>query len=416
MHKSDIIWIFGLYGTAIGAGVLFLPINAGISGLLPVVLMAIIAFPMIFFSHFGLTNFILSGSKPNAGITDVVEEHFGRSIGNFITILYFFSIYPILLIYGVSITNNVENFIVELLGYNAPPRWLLAFILVACIMAVVSFGENYIVKIISILVFPFIIVLIIFSLYMIPHWNSASLKTLSLSNIALNYSENWKCIFLTIWLTIPVMIFSFNHLSIISEFSIYNREKYGDQASKKSSRTLASAHILMVLTVMFFVFSCVFTLSPYDLVKAKEININILDYLSRYFDKPFIKYATSLIAFVAIIKSFLGHYLGAREGFNSLINCAYRYKNKTIDIKKLNKVTAIFMLITTWLVSTLNPGVLKIIESLCGPIIAILLFIMPIYARIKIQSINKYSGYVSNIFILIIAIIAISSTIYKLFL
>ena len=28
-RKSDTVWMLGLYGTAIGAGVLFLPINAG---------------------------------------------------------------------------------------------------------------------------------------------------------------------------------------------------------------------------------------------------------------------------------------------------------------------------------------------------------------------------------------------------
>ncbi|MGP1931747.1 MAG: aromatic amino acid transport family protein, partial [Arsenophonus sp. ET-DL12-MAG3] len=128
-QKSDIIWVLSLYGTAIGAGVLFLPINAGMNGLLPVILMTLIAFPIIFFSHQGLTRFVLSGSKINGNITDVVEEHFGYSAGNWITIFYFFSIYPILLVYSVFITNNVENFIVELLGYNAEPRWLLALIL-----------------------------------------------------------------------------------------------------------------------------------------------------------------------------------------------------------------------------------------------------------------------------------------------
>lgn len=31
-RKSDTMWMLGLYGTAIGAGVLLLPINAGIGG------------------------------------------------------------------------------------------------------------------------------------------------------------------------------------------------------------------------------------------------------------------------------------------------------------------------------------------------------------------------------------------------
>ena len=414
--KSDTVWMLGLYGTAIGAGVLFLPINAGMSGLLPVILMTLLAFPMVFFSHRGLTRFVLSGSKPNGDITEVVEEHFGRSFGNLITLLYFFAIYPILLVYGVSITNNVENFIVELLGYNAPPRWLLALILVGGIMTIVSLGEKYIVKIMSMLVFPFIAVLVLFSLYMIPHWHGAAFETLSFSNINMEDTENNQSMLITIWLTIPVMVFAFNHSPIISAFAVANRKEYGVHVDQKSSRILASAHILMVLTVMFFVFSCVFTLSPADLAKAKAANISILDYLSGYFDKPFIKYAASLIAFVAIIKSFLGHYLGAREGFNGLVAHAYRAKGKTINIQKLNKATAIFMLVTTWSIATLNPSILSIIESLGGPVIAILLFMMPMYAISKIPAMRKYSGHISNIFVVIIGTIAISAAMYKIFL
>ena len=54
-RKTDTMWMLGLYGTAIGAGVLFLPINAGVGGLIPLIIMAIIAFPMAFFAHRGLT-------------------------------------------------------------------------------------------------------------------------------------------------------------------------------------------------------------------------------------------------------------------------------------------------------------------------------------------------------------------------
>ncbi|EFB74060.1 Serine transporter [Providencia rustigianii] len=415
-RKTDTVWMLGLYGTAIGAGVLFLPINAGMSGLLPVLLMLVLAFPMTFFAHRGLTRFVLSGSKKDGDITEVVEEHFGRTAGNWITLLYFFAIYPILLVYGVSITNNVNKFLTELIGVAAPPRWLLALILVGGVMAIVAFGEKYIVKVMSFLVFPFIAVLVAFSIYMIPHWSADALDTLSLANVAETAKNTGgQSIWITIWLTIPVMVFAFNHSPIISAFSVAKREEYDEAAEKKCSRILASAHILMVFTVMFFVISCVFTLSSADLAAAKAQNISILDYLSGYFDQPFIKYTAAIIAFIAIIKSFLGHYLGAREGFNGLVERAYRAKGKTVNIKKLNRGTAIFMLITTWLVATWNPGVLEIIESLGGPVIAILLFLMPMYAISKVPAMRKYSGKLSNIFVVIMGLVAISAATYKLF-
>jgi serine transporter len=78
-----------------------LPINAGLGGFWPLVILALLAFPMTFFAHRGLTRFVLSG-REGADITDVVEEHFGIKAGALITLLYFFAIFPILLIYSVA--------------------------------------------------------------------------------------------------------------------------------------------------------------------------------------------------------------------------------------------------------------------------------------------------------------------------
>ncbi|MDP9030484.1 MAG: HAAAP family serine/threonine permease, partial [Pseudomonadota bacterium] len=72
--RQDTTWMLGLFGTAIGAGTLFLPINAGLGGFWPLVILALLAFPMTFFAHRGLTRFVLSG-REGSDITDVVEEH-----------------------------------------------------------------------------------------------------------------------------------------------------------------------------------------------------------------------------------------------------------------------------------------------------------------------------------------------------
>ncbi|PLK87717.1 HAAAP family serine/threonine permease, partial [Klebsiella pneumoniae] len=214
---------------------------------------------------------------------------------------------------------------------------------------------------------------------------------------------------------VPVMVFSFNHSPIISSFAVAKREEYGEGAEKKCSTILARAHIMMVLTVMFFVFSCVLSLSPADLAAAKEQNISILSYLANHFNAPIIAWMAPIIAMIAITKSFLGHYLGAREGFNGMVIKSLRSKGKSIEINKLNKLTALFMLITTWIVATLNPSILGMIETLGGPIIAMILFLMPMYAIQKVPAMRKYSGHISNVFVVIMGLIAISAIFYSLF-
>lgn len=408
-RKSDTVWMLGLYGTAIGAGVLFLPINAGAGGLIPLIIMAILAFPMTYYAHRALTRFVLSGKNPGEDITEVVEEHFGVGAGKIITLLYFFAIYPILLMYSVAITNTVDSFIVHQLGLVSPPRALLSLILIIGMMTVVRFGEQMIVKAMSVLVFPFVAVLMLLAAYLVPHWHGAALETLSLSQ-----SGSGHGIWMTLWLAIPVMVFSFNHSPIISSFAVAKRDEYGAGAEKKCSRILASAHLMMVVTVMFFVFSCVLSLSPADLQAAKDQNITILSYLANHFNVPMIAWMGPIVAMVAITKSFLGHYLGAREGFNGIVVKSLRSRGKTVTPQRLNRLTTAFMLLTTWLVATLNPSILGMIETLGGPIIAMILFLMPMYAIQKVPAMRQYSGKISNLFVVIVGVLAISSIAYSL--
>lgn len=408
-RKTDTMWMLGLYGTAIGAGVLFLPINAGVGGLIPLIIMAVLAFPMTFFAHRALTRFVLSGKNPAGDITEVVEEHFGVGAGKLITLLYFFAIYPILLMYSVAITNTVESLMVNQLGLVPPPRALLALILIVGMMTIVRFGERMIVKAMSVLVYPFVAVLMLMACYLIPHWQSAALQTLDLSQ------TSGHGLLMTLWLAIPVMVFSFNHSPIISSFAVAKREEYGDAAEKKCSRILACSHLLMVVTVMFFVFSCVLSLTPDDLHAAKTQNITILSYLANHFKVPVIAWLGPVIAIVAITKSFLGHFLGAREGFNGLVNKALRSRGKSLPAAKLNRLTSLFMLLTTWLVATLDPNILEMIETLGGPVIAVILFLMPMYAIHKVPAMRQYSGKISNLFVVLTGLIAISAIFYSLF-
>jgi serine transporter len=403
------MWMLGLYGTAIGAGVLFLPINAGIGGIIPLIIMAIIAFPMTFYAHRGLCRFVLSGKNGGEDITEVVEEHFGVGAGKLITLLYFFAIYPICLVYGVAITNTVNSFITHQLHLAAPPRAILSLILILGLMTVVRFGKDMIVKAMSVLVFPFVGALMLLAVYLIPNWTTAIFDSTTISN-----SMTGNSMLVTLWLAIPVMVFSFNHSPIISSFAVAKRQEYGVGAEKKCSRILAYSHIMMVLTVMFFVFSCALSLSTADLLEAKAQNISILSYLANHFNNPLIDWVAPLIATVAITKSFLGHYLGAREGFNGMIIKSLRSRGKTASEDKLNRITGIFMLLTTWLVATLNPSILGMIETLGGPIIAMLLFLMPMYAIQKVPAMKKYSGKLSNVFVTLMGLIAMSAIIYSL--
>ncbi|MHC8342190.1 serine/threonine transporter [Pseudomonas sp. RT6P73] len=402
--KHDTTWMLGLYGTAIGAGTLFLPINAGVGGFWPLLILAVLAFPMTYFAHRGLTRFVLSGRSGD--ITEVVEEHFGVGAGKLITLLYFFAIFPILLVYSVALTNTLSSFMEHQLLIAPPPRAILSLLLILGLMAIVRCGQGVIVKCMSVLVYPFVAALLLLGVSLIPNWNGAFFATAS-------EGMPLPLFFKTLWLAIPVMVFSFNHSPIISAFAVDQKQRYGEHAERKSSGILAIAHAMMVVTVMFFCFSCVLALSPADLAAAKAQNISILSYLANHFQTPVIAYAAPLIALVAITKSFLGHYIGASEGFQGLIVKSLRGRGRVMSASWLNRLTALFMILSCWAVATFNPSILGMIETLGGPIIACLLFLMPMYAIRRVPALRQYSGQASNVFVVLIGLIALSAIIYS---
>ena len=404
--KQDTTWVISLFGTAVGAGILFLPINAGMGGFWPLVVMALLVGPMTYLAHRGLARFVLSSKQPNADITQVVEEHFGVGAGKLITLLYFFAIYPIVLIYGVGITNTVESFLVNQLQMTPPPRWILSIVLIMAMMSVMLAGEKLMLKVTEFLVYPLIAILAGISLYLIPDWTGA----------ALNEMPSTKDFATTLWLTIPVLVFSFNHSPAISSFALAQRRDHGEHAVAKSDAILKRTAIILLGFVMFFVFSCALSLSPADMAEAKAQNITILSYLANHFDTPLIQWIAPIIAMIAVAKSFLGHYLGAAEGFEGLIvkGSKNASKDDAQSAHKLDTITLIFMLVTAWLVAWADTSILGMIETLCGPTIAIMLFIIPMVAIHKVPALQRYKGKASNYFVFFMGLVALATIIYSI--
>ncbi|WP_347265967.1 aromatic amino acid transport family protein [Paracoccus sp. (in: a-proteobacteria)] len=399
--RLDTTWTLGLFGTAVGAGILFLPINAGIGGFWPLVIITALIGPMTYLSHLGLARFVCSGSRPDADITEVVIEHFGERAGKLITVLYFLSIYPIVLIYGVGITNTVDSFLVNQLGMASPPRWLLSGALVAALMGVMMAGEHFMLMVTQWLVYPLVAILIFVSIYLIPGWNLSSVREVTPVGTAVG----------TIWLTLPVLVFSFSHAAAISQFAVSMRRHYGANGQAKAEMILYRTALLLVGFVMFFVFSCVLALSPAQLAEAKSQNLPVLSYLANTYGSNFISLFGPIVAFVAIASSFFGHYLGAAEGMKGLLR-GVGVGHGTRGEANLNRGVALFIFLTTWGAAVLNPSILGLIEMLAGPVIAAILYLMPMYAVSKVPALARYRGRLSNIFVTIAGLASMSALVY----
>ncbi|WP_417896723.1 aromatic amino acid transport family protein, partial [Bacillus toyonensis] len=308
-NKQDTTWALSLFGTAIGAGVLFLPINAGSGGLLSLLLITILAYPVMYYSHRALAKMIYASNSADEGITGTIREYFGNKASIIFNIVYFVSIYTIVLMYSVALTNTASSFIVHQLHMPEPPRAILSLVLALGLIAILNFGQDITVKIMSMLVYPFIASLLFIAISLIPQWNTSML---SFSNVST--ASTGTGYFGTILMILPIIVFSFNHSPMISSFVMKQRATYGIEATDaKCAQIQKVCYIMTFSVVMFFVWSSTLSLTPNDLMMAKEQNLSILSYLANELNSPVITIAAPIIAFTAITKSFLGHYIGAYE-------------------------------------------------------------------------------------------------------
>ncbi|MGL5410428.1 MAG: amino acid permease, partial [Shewanella sp.] len=291
------------------------------------------------------------------------------------------------------------------LGMASPPRFLLSGVLIFAMMAVMVAGEKVMLKVTQLLVYPLVGILAFMSVYLIPEWKMDALQVMPDAGTFLG----------TVWLTIPVLVFAFNHSPAISQFSVSLKRDYGNNAARKADVILRNTSMMLVGFVMLFVFSCVLSLSPEQLADAKAQNLAILSYLANVHDSGFVSYFGPLIAFIAIISSFFGHYMGATEGMKGIIVKQLRSSNKSIAEEKINKFILVFMFVTIWAVAIINPSILGMIEALGGPIIAAILYLMPMYAVYKVPALKAYRGRISNIFVILAGLLAMTAILFGFF-
>lgn len=406
-EKSDSVWTMGLYATAVGAGTLFLPITVGSNSPVILLFILLLAFPLSYYSHRALSRFVLSSSHKEGDITHVVEEHFGAKAGKLLMLVYLMAFYPIILVYSISITNAIQSFVVHQLGDAELPRGLLVLGVMLGLHLVLLAGKQIVVSAISVLALPMVAFLIGLSIYLLPQW--------SLSYFSESQSVDWRdpAFWKSLWLIVPVMVFSFSHAPIISSFSAAQKKRCQESADLRAQRIIKCSSMLICGSVLFFVVSCVMSLSQAEMALARTDNISVLSALANKFSNPLIAYVGPLIAILAMSKSFLGTSMGVSEGTVSMVSGACQGLGLSLKESTIARVSSVILFMVTAVITYLNPNVLDIIERVSGPLIAVILFLLPACSIYRLPALKRYRGS-STIFVLVMGLLAISALIYDL--
>ena len=366
---QDNIWALGLYGTAVGAGTLFLPVEIGTRGPVIFLVMLLLGLPLSLLPHLLLCRVYMREEETATGTLPIFGSFFSGRGEKLMTLFYCVTFFPVTLVYGVALVNAMDNFLTEHLHFTGISRGPLSFIVVAALYVVLSKGRDKVVATMSALALPFAASVLLIGVSLIPDWHLSNFTSAITEVKSTPLSTTMK----GIWLTLPLITFSFCCAPMVSPLTSYYREKRAEGESK-ALFVIRVAYVAIFTSIIFFVLSCVLSIPHDSFVQAKAQNLNVLSVMKGNGDFSLIYYLAPFIAIIGMTKSFLGVGLSVAETFGQL---AASVSGKKAATSK--RVASLVLFLLTFGIVYANPDVINLIETFCGPLIAVILFLIPAY-------------------------------------
>ncbi|BEV71977.1 serine/threonine transporter [Paludibacterium sp. THUN1379] len=380
--QHDVEWVLTLFGTAVGAGILYLPVQAGLGGIWPILILACVSFPVVWLSHRTLTHLVVTHKQP-CELPQVVEEDLGPAAGLAVSLLYLAFYLALVVAFATGMINIAATYIEFQLGLEAIPRPILCLLIALGLSAVMlTAGEQAILRITSTIAFPLIAALLFLSIYLIPGWHSSMLTAMP---------DAWS-LGKHLLLIVPVLFFSMDFSAVCAMLAASYRRHYPDArvAMRRSDRAVYWSSLMLLVFVLFFAFSCVMAIQPQDLSYALQHNIDALTLMSLHVKPHLLQFALPLLAFATILHSYFAAFLGARSGLIGLMGQWKRHQHHPEGHHPLEWITTLLVALPLWAFALSDPSILTLIGMIAAPIIALVCYVMPVYVFRRVPRLAIY--------------------------
>ncbi|TWI64784.1 serine transporter [Desulfobotulus alkaliphilus] len=382
-EEKALPWILTLFGTAVGAGILYLPLQAGSSGIWAFVLLSLFIFPIIYYSHSYVVTLLLLEISPQ-NYAGVVGHFMGRIFGLLIILAFLITFYTILLSYAMGLNASIGPHIPQfsLMNINWAQNNILIIIILLVFALVQMINKKIMLTFMSFFSLVLIIILFGISISLVPLWDYSIFYQLpELHDLA---AEALRIL--------PILVLSLVFFPAISSMVIAFRSHPGVRPLKTRMRLQSAIFITSMLLwffILFFVFSCSLSLTPEELAHAIKENLNSLTILS-YKEglSPQIANLGELFVILALFTSFIGIFFAVKEAAQELVRevIALLTWKKRGPIKYERGVDIIIHLLiyfSLWAIATQNPSFMNIFSDFISPLVVFFLFILPILILIK---------------------------------
>ncbi|HDW8578373.1 TPA: hypothetical protein RM991_001005 [Escherichia coli] len=360
--STDTGWVIMSIGMAIGAGIVFLPVQVGLMGLWVFLLSSVIGYPAMYLFQRLFIN-TLAESPECKDYPSVISGYLGKNWGILLGALYFVMLVIWMFVYSTAITNDSASYlhtfgVTEGLLSDSP---FYGLVLICILVAISSRGEKLLFKISTGMVLTKLLV-------------KNAIITLPFTLTSILFIQ-----------TLSPMVISYR-----------SREKSIEVARHKALRAMNIAFGILFVTVFFYAVSFTLAMGHDEAVKAYEQNISALAIAAQFISgdgAAWVKVVSVILNIFAVMTAFFGVYLGFREATQGIVMNILRRKMPAENINEnlVQRGIMIFAILLAWSAIVLNAPVLSF-TSICSPIFGMVGCLIPAWLVYKVPALHKYKG------------------------
>lgn len=383
---TDAGWVIMSIGMAIGAGIVFLPVQVGLMGLWVFLLSSVIGYPAMYLFQRLFIN-TLAESPECKDYPSVITGYLGKNWGILLGALYFIMLVIWMFVYSTAITNDSASYfqtfgVTEGLLSDSP--WY-GLILICLLVAISSRGEKLLFKLSSFMVLTKLFIVAALGISMVGMWHLYNIGSLPPVGRLIKEAV----------ITLPFTLTSILFIQTLSPMviSFRNQNMNRKVARFKALRAMNIAFIILFCTVFFYAVSFTLAMGHDEAVKAYEQNISALAIAAKFFPGGWVTAVSVMLNIFAVMTAFFGVYLGFREATQGIV---MNILQRMMPAERINETLVkygimVFAVLLAWGAIILNAPVLSF-TSICSPIFGMVGCLIPAYLVYKVPMLHKYKG------------------------
>lgn len=400
--STDFGWVIMSIGMAIGAGIVFLPVQVGLMGMWVFLLSSIIGYPAMYLFQRLFIN-TLAESPKCQDYPSVISGYLGKNWGILLGALYFIMLIIWMFVYSTAITNDSASYlhtfgVTDTLLSENP---FYGLVLICALVAISSRGEQLLFKLSSFMVLTKLFVVAALGFAMIGMWHLYNIDALPPLGLLVKNAI----------ITLPFTLTSILFIQTLSPMVISYRSKEQNRevARRKALRAMNIAFFILFTTVFFYAVSFTLAMGREQAVEAYKQNISALAIVAQFFPGSWATYVGMILNIFAVMTAFFGVYLGFREATQGIVmNMLMRFiPEEKINKDWVQKGIMLAAILLAWGAIVLNAPVLSF-TSICSPIFGLVGCLIPAYLVYRVPMLHKYKGVALYIIIITGILLCIS--------